>query len=102
MIEQEILKILEQHPLIGVRYNVIRRPLSGKGPTRQLENVNRGKQGPNGEKLAPREETLEELCERVALEIKAAPQEWFMRWQVLVSQADVARFRRECLDPILE
>jgi hypothetical protein len=28
--------------------------------------------------------------------------EWFLRFNVEVSAADVARFRRECLDPVLE
>ncbi len=28
--------------------------------------------------------------------------EWFARWKVEITSADVARFRRECLDPVLE
>ena len=28
--------------------------------------------------------------------------EWFARWQVTISPADVAKFKRECLDPVLE
>ncbi len=90
-------------PLLGVRYNVVRRPLSGgkgsivqhKGkPARKLKS---GKTSP-----AKPAETKESYYGRLKTIIAESPAEYFMRWQVLVSPADIQRFRRECLDPILE
>ena len=79
--------------IVGVRYNVIRRPLSGgKGTIIRLKP---SKSNPQGE-------SREAYYDRVAQYIKDEPQSYFMRWDVNVSPPDVARFRRECLDPILE
>lgn len=76
----------------GVRYNVIRRPLSGgKG------SIVRKK----GSKNVP-PETKEEYYARLAKYIEDEPETYFMRWRVEVSQADMDRFRREFLDPVLE
>lgn len=73
-------------PIRGVRYNVVRRPLSGgKGTIKQ-------KQG----------ETSEEYYGRLAKYIQDEPASYFMRWMVAVSPADLAKFRQECLDPVLE
>lgn len=69
-------KAYKIHPLLGVRYNVIRRS-SHKSVESMLKK-------------------LEE--DRAAGRIG----EWFSRWNVEVTAGDVARFRRECLDPILE
>ena len=62
--------------ILGVRYNVIRRPAH-----KTVESAMKkfGEDQRNG---------------RVG--------EWFARWKIEVGPADVARFRRECLDPILE
>jgi hypothetical protein len=79
--------------LSGVRYNVIRRPLSGgAGSIRQHKPS----------KSNPRGESTEEFYARLGGLIKEAPETYFMRWKVEVTPADVERFRRECLDPILE
>lgn len=79
-------------PLGGVRYNVVRRPLSGGKGT-----IVRHKATKNHP-----EETKEGYYDRLAQYIVEEPGEFFMRWRVEVSDADIDRFRRECLDPILE
>lgn len=60
----------------GVRYNVIRRS-AHKSP----------------------ESMLKKMTEDIA---DGRGGEWFARWNVEVSEDDVRRFRRECLDPVLE
>lgn len=78
--------------ITGIRYNVVRRPLSGgKG------SIVRHK----ATKKEP-EETKEAFYKRLSAIIEASPQEFFMRWKIEISAADVERFRRECLDPILD
>lgn len=68
--------LLRDKPLLGVRYNVVRRPLH-KSVGSMLEKFEKDtKEGRIGE--------------------------WFARWRVEVSQQDVAKFKRECLDPVLE
>lgn len=116
-------------PLIkGVVYNVVRRPLSGgKGSIKRHEatrgskcskckgeaavSIKHGKgfatascpkcngQGYVGGKPA---ETLEHFYGRVEQLFKDEPETYFMRWTVNVNQADIERFKRECLNPILE
>jgi len=95
-------QVFSDKDIKGVRYNVIRRPLSGKGPTKQLKNVNTGKRGLQGQKLEPREETIKELGERVAEECKREPKEWFMRWKVEITPEDIQNFKDQFLDPCLE
>lgn len=80
-------------PIKGVRYNVVRRPLSGgKG---NIVRHKPSKSNPDGESKG-------EYYARVASYIKKEPQSYFMRWPVEVSGKDVETFRRQCLDPILE
>lgn len=78
--------------LIGVRYNVIKRDCPVvQHKDRQLK------------KGFVRGETVEEWCERLRADYFAAnPEEWFFRWNVKVSAADALKFKRECLDPVLE
>jgi hypothetical protein len=78
----------------GVRYNVIRRPLSGgKGSIKQLSP---SKSNPTGE-------TLEHYYERLMNDyIRAEPEYWFMRWTVNVTPQDIAKFKHEFLNPCLE
>lgn len=64
----------------GVRYNVVRRPAHRVGA----------------------KETPTTFYQRLRGIIEADPGHFFMRWKVLVSPVDITRFRRECLDPILE
>lgn len=82
------------HPILGVRYNVIRRPLSGgRGTIRKHQPT---KSNPGGESDADFYQRL--VDDYIAKE----PEYWFMRWRVEVSQGDIDRFKRECLDPVLE
>jgi len=80
-------------PVAGVRYNVVRRPLSGgKGSIRQHKPTKANPQGePSGEFYA-----------RLGGIIADEPGYFFMRWKIEVTEGDILRFRRECLDPILE
>lgn len=72
--------------LAGVLYNVIRRPLSGgRHSIRQTQK-----------------ETPGEFYERLGKLIAEEPEYFFMRWRVEIRDSDIARFRQQCLDPILE
>ncbi len=79
--------------ILGVRYNVVRRPLSGgKGTIVQHKPSKKNPQG----------ESKDEFYGRLAQYIKDEPQTYFMRWKCEVTAGDIAKFRSECLDPILE
>jgi hypothetical protein len=77
----------------GVRYNVIRRPLSGgKGSIKQKKG---------SKNVAP--ETTKEFYDRLKNDyIESEPEYFFMRWKIEVGEQDLFRFQRECLNPILE
>jgi hypothetical protein len=81
-----------RRPVRGVLYNVVRRPLSGGKGTIVRHKATKNK----------REETAEEFYSRLAAYISKEPETYFMRWDVGVSPEDVSKFRRQCLDPILE
>jgi hypothetical protein len=73
-------------PVKGVRYNVVRRPLSGgKGTIKQ-------KQG----------ESRIEYYARLKEYIVNEPETYFMRWTVDILPVDILKFRQCCLDPLLE
>lgn len=78
----------------GVNYNVIRRPLSGgKGTIRQHKPT----------KSNPKGESSSDFYNRLAKDyIIPEPEYWFMRWKVEVSPAEIDKFKREFLNPILE
>lgn len=79
--------------LRGVRYNVVRRPLSGgKGSIRQHKPS----------KSNPKGESKQEFYGRLGTEIADAADTYFFRRKVEVKAADRTTFRAECLDPILE
>ncbi len=111
--------------LRGVRYNVIRRPLGGgkgtivqKQPTegtkcpackgeghrvcRGVEENPCSKCGGRGRINPQSGETRDEFIDRLAEYIRSEPEHYFMRWEVPVPSRDIEKFRRECLDPILE
>lgn len=67
-------------PLGGVRYNVVRRPRQYQG----------------------KKETADQFYARLKGIVETNPEQFFMRWKVEIKQPDIDRFRRECLDPILE
>ena len=85
------------HPVLGVRYNVVRRPLSG----------GRGNIKPHAAKSTKTKftpaESAEDYYERLRREyIAAEPEYWFFRIRAEISQHDVRVFRDTCLDPLLE
>jgi len=86
--------ITDKFPILGVRYNVVRRPFSGgKGSIKRREPS----------KSNPKGETKDEFYLRLQTDyFRTEPEYWFQRWKSEVSPEDVTRFRRECLDPILE
>lgn len=81
----------------GVRYNVIRRPLSGGRYTVYPRKAKKpGKKGPG--KAA---ETRDEFYNRVGGLIAGDPAFFFKRWNVPVEGYDIAKFRHTVLDPLL-
>jgi len=80
-------------PILGVRYNVVRRPLSGGKGT--IVRHKPSKSNPAGE-------SADDFYKRVEQYIKDEPETYFMRWKVEITAKDVETFRRTCLDPILE
>lgn len=91
--DTDLIDCFAKLPLGGVIYNVVRRPLSGgKGSIVQHKPT---KGNPDGE-------SSEEFYSRLGEVMKADPDYFFMRWKVEITPADVERFKRECLDPILE
>jgi hypothetical protein len=80
-------------PLMGVRYNVIRRPLSGgKGSIRKHQPT---KSNPQGESDA-------DFYARLQGIIREDPASFFMRWTSEVSPQDVEKFREQFLNPVLD
>ncbi len=105
--------------LAGVVYNVVRRPLSGgkgsivqsKGTTGAKCSRCKGtgqwngrcmKCGGSGRMGGKPPETDEEYYDRLIDYVRREPETFFMRWKVEISPLDIARFRTECLDPVLE
>jgi hypothetical protein len=86
----------------GVRYNVIRRPLAGgKHSIRQHKP---SKSNSHGESSSAFYQRLGGLIKMEVDEaIKTKQDCWFfMRWKVIITQADVDKFKQTCLDPVLE
>lgn len=79
-------------PIIGVRYNVIKRPLSGGAGTIRPHKATAKKPA----------ETNKEFFERLSSIIKERANEFFARWEVEVPAAFVLQFKRQFLNPILE
>lgn len=85
-------------PLLGVRYNVVRRPLSGGWGTISPHKEKTPKKG----KYVPAE-TAEQFYERLRKDyLEAKPDHWFFRVRAEVSQRDMEVFCDTCLDPLLE
>lgn len=108
-------------PIKGVRYNVIRRPLSGgKGSIKQKEATTGSKcpkckgvkivgMGMNCPKCdgvgrinCQPAETAEEYWDRLQQYFLQEPEAFFMRWTSEVSPEEIKSFERRCLQPILE
>lgn len=112
----------------GVRYNVIRRPLSGgagsivrrkpttgaKCPKCKGKGISGSFLGTNsvsipcpkckgdGRTGAKAGETAAEFYGRLGGIIGDSPETYFFRWKVEVTPGDLADFRKRCLDPLLE
>lgn len=91
LIRQDKLK-----PFGGIRYNVIKRPLSGgKGSIRPHKE----KRTKNTYKPA---ETMEQFYERLGGVIEENQEEYFKRLDIDISNNDVKAFEVEFLQPVLE
>lgn len=83
---------LRERPIAGVRYNIVRRPLSGgKHSIRQHQPT---KSNPTGE-------TSDAFYARLGGLITEEPEYFFMRWRVEVPQMDVRKFCLTFLDNVL-
>ncbi len=71
---------------------MVRRPLSGGKGTIVRHKATKSKPA----------ETYDDYYQRLSGIIEGSPGEFFMRWKCEISPEEVAKFRRECLDPILE
>ncbi len=109
-------------PTQGVRYNVVRRPLSGgkgsisrhqaKGGTPCSSCGGTGRTKKQGKTCTPcagrgkspytPEESWDSFYSRLGAVIDANPADFFRRWTVSVTPADLERFEREFLHPCLE
>lgn len=70
----------------GTLYNVVRRPLSDRYAIKRRKD-----------------ETLKSFCRRAGeFVVKENPEHYFKRWQVMLSTADIDRFRQRTFDPMLE
>lgn len=82
-----------QPPIGGIRYNVVRRPLSGgRGTIRQHKPT---KKQPEGESKADFYKRLKDIIEEDTAY-------YFLRLRVVVTNQDLDRFEREFLRPCLE
>lgn len=81
-------------PVMGVRFNVIRRPFAGgKGSIRRHKPTKSNPQG----------ESFDGFYKRFSTDyLEADPGYWFMRWKVRIGAGDLLKFRNQFLDPILE
>jgi hypothetical protein len=83
--------------ILGIRYNVVRRPLSGGVGSIKPHTAKSTKN-----KFTPAE-TEAEFYERLRRDYLAAdPGYWFFRVRAEVSARDIQVFRDTCLDPLLE
>ena len=75
--------------VLGVRYNVVRRPLSGgKGSIKQGKPTKKNPQG----------ESAKDFYSRLGVIISEEPSHFFMRWKVEVTPNDLERFQRKFLN----
>lgn len=85
-------------PVRGVRYNVVRRPLSGGAGN--IKQHKPSKKNPAGETKAEYYARLRDVLGDHLNPDGTSRQ--FMRWEVPVTAEELAAFRRTCLDPLLE
>lgn len=98
-IRNKLCKGKKPVPLGGVRYNVIRRPLSGgKGSITRKKARKPTKTNPQG---VPQEK-LSDFYKRLEETIRENSNTFFHRWDVPVSVEDLNRFEHTTLTPTLE
>lgn len=85
-------------PIGGVRYNVIRRPLSGGKYSIRQKEAKISKKG----KIMQRAETKHEFYERLGECIRNDPSHFFMRWKVEIYESDLETYKTQVLNPLLE
>lgn len=94
-LESEIAKSdsnLKNLPLLGIRYNVVRRPLSGGKGSIVRHKATKNKP----------EETWDSYFERLKIILSDDREDYFARWNIPVSKKDLTVFQNTCLNPILE
>lgn len=94
-----VLSLSEEIPVGGIRYNVIRRPLSGWGKYNIQQKKGMGKAKKGAETEEQFYQRLGELIKENAGN-KEAP--FFFRCRAEVSQQDLDDFKNQCLNPVLE
>lgn len=77
----------------GIRYNVVRRPLSGGRHSIRMHQPS---------KSNPKGESPEEFYNRLKELIVSDPGYFFMRWNAVVMPGELQKFERVVLTPILE
>lgn len=81
-----------KHPIAGVRYNAVRRPLAGgRHSIRQHKPT----------KAQPQGESLAAFYHRLGGLIKEDAGYFFMRWTADITPGDLAKFQATCLNPVL-
>ena len=96
-IDEMLVQAVDEDGIQGVRYNVVRRPLSGGVGSIRPHAAKATKT-----KITPAE-TAEQFYERLRRDyIAADPAHWFFRVRVEISTNDMQVFRKTCLDPLLE
>lgn len=79
-------------PINGVRYNVVRRPLSGgKGSIVRHKPT---KKNPNGE-------STDSFYDRLLNIIESNPSDFFTRFNVVITKGDIDKFKAVFLEPVL-
>lgn len=91
-------KQFDGKPIKGVRYNVIRRPLSSYGKHNIKQH--QGRKLKSGEIKGA--ETLDEYYNRLSGLIEKHPNDFFQRWKIETTPTDLLNFQRWILNPILE
>ncbi len=95
--EQDGKRKCTAHPIKGVRYNVVRRPLSGGVGSIRPHAAKATKT-----KITPAE-TAEQFYERLRADyIAADPAYWFFRVRSEVLPREIQEFQDTCLNPLLE
>lgn len=93
----------QRHPINGFRYNVIRRPLSGR-EFNIVQLKGRGKEKKGAETDDMFYSRLAKLIEANAGYVSQGDNspKFFMRWRVEVTKAELLAFQLQSLNPILE